>query len=409
MISNCTQSQSSKPLVQQHRNHPQQWLWLTSNFFQINASQMFCAVFQELGSRKILWLSIDQRHSSPKQMVLVSYQGNPKILTQNGQCTHEYWSEVGNKWKLPFSISSIAWITSWHRNRNLGWTGADMLKCQINAVSLDWRSLFEVSEPNVPEGKKKEVNVPSESRNLAWIRLVACGSKLMCVHCMLATSEACHEACATSKNVARMQRYIDEGKYGGQKSESCLQKEESWLQFHCRILSWMVLSFCRSFARKRCIQSNVNQGRRWRPGSTAASGQNPWIRPLAEKQPWTKTMVSFVHVWFSNSLDWIQNMLFEFKRKSKTHLAWTSAEVMAGKRKEPAESVQDRLWKHTCFCFESPSFEHKKCILENKVSKEIDRSPRIGLQSLALIVNEYFKTWLSKSWSHQCNLQDLAL
>lgn len=30
-----------------------------------------------------------------------------------------------------------------------------MLKCQINAVSLDWRSLFEVSEPNVPEEKKE--------------------------------------------------------------------------------------------------------------------------------------------------------------------------------------------------------------------------------------------------------------
>ena len=145
----------------------------------------------------------------------------------------------------------------------------------------------------------------------------------------------------------------------------------------------MVLSFCRSFARKRCTHRNVNQGRRRKPISTTASGQNTRIRPLAEKQPWTKTIVSFVRVWFSNSLDWIQNMLFEFKRKSKTHLAWTSAEVTAKKRKEPEAPVKDRLWKHTCFCFEIPSFDHKNCILEDLVSKEIDRSPRIGLQSLA--------------------------
>ena len=144
----------------------------------------------------------------------------------------------------------------------------------------------------------------------------------MCVHCMLATSETCHEACATSKNAERMQRRIEEGHYGpkSESLESCLQKE-SWLQFHCRILSLMVLSFCRSFARKRCTHSNVNQGRRRKPISTTASGQNTRIRPLAEKQPWTKTIVSFVRVWFSNSLDCIQNMLFEFKRKSKTHLA----------------------------------------------------------------------------------------
>ena len=105
------------------------------------------------------------------------------------------------------------------------------------------------------------------------IPYTACGSKLMCVHCMLATSEACHEAWATSKNEARMRRVLTKGHYCPkcESFESCLQKE-SWLQFHCRILHLMVLSFCSSFARKRCTHSNVNQGRR-NIISTIASGQ----------------------------------------------------------------------------------------------------------------------------------------
>ena len=125
------------------------------------------------------------------------------------------------------------------------------------------------------------------------IPYTACGSKLMCVHCMLATSEACHEACATSKNEARMHRVLTKGHYCPkcESFESCLQKE-SWLQFHCRILHLMVLSFCSSFARKRCTDSNVNQGRR-NIISTIASGQ--WLKSSPGAFRWPGVQPGHVH------------------------------------------------------------------------------------------------------------------